>query len=247
MDGATRSELQDVVARALAEDVGDGDRTTLATIPAGARTRATMLQKEPGVLFGLDAAELVFRTLDARAEIERLAPEGVVDGCARPAAGRPARRPATPARCCRPSARRSTSCSVSAASRRRRRASPARSRGRARRSSTRARRRRACACSRRRRCAPAAGVNHRIGLCDELLVKNNHIDVAGGVAQATRAALGAYPDLPLEVECRDDRRDRRGARRRRDAAAARQHDPGRAARRRRARRRAGARSRPAAA
>ena len=33
MDGATRSELQDVVARALAEDVGDGDRTTLATIP----------------------------------------------------------------------------------------------------------------------------------------------------------------------------------------------------------------------
>ena len=47
------------------------------------------------------------------------------------------------------------------------------------------------------------GVNHRIGLWDEMLVKNNHIDVAGGVAQATRAALAAFPGVPLEVECRD--------------------------------------------
>jgi nicotinate-nucleotide pyrophosphorylase (carboxylating) len=48
------------------------------------------------------------------------------------------------------------------------------------------------------------GVNHRIGLWDEMLVKNNHIDVAGGVAQATRAALEAHPGVPLEVECRDE-------------------------------------------
>ena len=47
--------IGDLVARALAEDVGDGDVTTAATVPADARARATITQKAPGVVFGLDA------------------------------------------------------------------------------------------------------------------------------------------------------------------------------------------------
>ena len=54
----------DIVARALAEDIGSGDVTTLATVSEGARARALVAQKAPGVIFGLDAAEATFRALD---------------------------------------------------------------------------------------------------------------------------------------------------------------------------------------
>src|SRR5689334_20586945 len=47
--------LQEVVARALAEDLGAGDVTTDATVPAEARARARIVQKEPGVAFGFAA------------------------------------------------------------------------------------------------------------------------------------------------------------------------------------------------
>src|SRR6185312_10825780 len=70
------SFVADVVARALAEDAGSGDVTTQATVPQGARATATITQKAPGVVFGLDAAEEAFRQADADAVVERLAPEG---------------------------------------------------------------------------------------------------------------------------------------------------------------------------
>ena len=69
-------ELRDLVARALAEDVGAGDLTTRAVVPEGARARATITQKAPGVISGLDVAAAVFRRLDPDARIERLGPEG---------------------------------------------------------------------------------------------------------------------------------------------------------------------------
>jgi len=49
----------------LAEDVGDGDVTTEAVVPAGARLEATLLLKERGVACGLEVAEAVFRELDS--------------------------------------------------------------------------------------------------------------------------------------------------------------------------------------
>ena len=201
MDAATRSELQDVVARALAEDVGDGDRTTLATIPAGARTRATMLQKEPGVLFGIDAAELVFRTLDAEVAVERLAPEGAWTD----AAGLPlavlrvegdARAVLSAERTALNLVQRLSGVATQTA-RFARAIEGTEARILDTRKTTPGLRLLEKAAVR-----AGGGVNHRIGLWDELLIKNNHIDVAGGVAQATRAAIEAYPDLPLEVECR---------------------------------------------
>jgi nicotinate-nucleotide pyrophosphorylase (carboxylating) len=45
------------------------------------------------------------------------------------------------------------------------------------------------------------GVNHRMGLGDAALVKDNHVAAAGGVAAAIEAVRGAAPGLPLEVEC----------------------------------------------
>ncbi|GAA1994646.1 hypothetical protein GCM10009799_21010 [Nocardiopsis rhodophaea] len=44
------------------------------------------------------------------------------------------------------------------------------------------------------------GVNHRFGLCDAALIKDNHVLAAGGVAEAVRAVRAVYPDVPLEVE-----------------------------------------------
>ena len=45
------------------------------------------------------------------------------------------------------------------------------------------------------------GVNHRAGLYDMVLVKENHATLAGGVGAAVRAARAAFPDLAIEVEC----------------------------------------------
>lgn len=47
------------------------------------------------------------------------------------------------------------------------------------------------------------GANHRIGLFDQILIKENHAEMAGGVAAAVTAAHAHRPDLPLEVECQD--------------------------------------------
>ena len=58
------SELEALVARALAEDVGAGDVTAQACVPTGMRARATIVQKQAGVIFGLGPALLCFRALD---------------------------------------------------------------------------------------------------------------------------------------------------------------------------------------
>ncbi len=47
------------------------------------------------------------------------------------------------------------------------------------------------------------GLNHRMGLGDAALIKDNHVAAAGGVAEAIKAVRAAAPDLPLEVECDD--------------------------------------------
>src|ERR1700675_3311778 len=63
--GARAVELTGFDVRAfLAEDVGDGDLTTLAVIPEDARLDASLLLKERGVVCGLDVAQSVFRELD---------------------------------------------------------------------------------------------------------------------------------------------------------------------------------------
>ena len=69
-------DLTALVSRALAEDVGGGDVTTTATVPETAAARALITQKQAGVIFGLEVAELVFAQLDPEMRFERLVREG---------------------------------------------------------------------------------------------------------------------------------------------------------------------------
>ncbi|HWB68455.1 MAG TPA: carboxylating nicotinate-nucleotide diphosphorylase, partial [Solirubrobacterales bacterium] len=51
--------------------------------------------------------------------------------------------------------------------------------------------------------AAGGGRNHRMGLYDAILIKENHIALAGGVAKAVHAARAAHPELAVEIECGD--------------------------------------------
>jgi nicotinate-nucleotide pyrophosphorylase (carboxylating) len=68
--------VAEIISLALSEDIGRGDITTDATVPAEAEARAVILQKAPGVLCGLPVVEAVFAALDPRVHIERTAEEG---------------------------------------------------------------------------------------------------------------------------------------------------------------------------
>jgi nicotinate-nucleotide pyrophosphorylase (carboxylating) len=188
-----------LVERALAEDLGDGDATAVATVPADARARAVVVQKAPGVVYGIGYAEAAFLTLDPGARFRAESPEGVwhepgglvlsVRGNARALLG--AERTALnflgrlsgvatlTARCVREVE--GTGARILDT----RKTTPG-----------------------LRMAEKAAvyfggGTNHRIGLFDEILIKENHAAAAGGVGEAVRRAAAARPDLPVEVEVRD--------------------------------------------
>ena len=78
-DGRARTQPLDLtrdIAAWLAEDIGDGDRTTDAVVPSDAACRADILLKEPGVVCGLDLVRQVFRSLDPRVSFEAIAADG---------------------------------------------------------------------------------------------------------------------------------------------------------------------------
>ena len=56
--------IEQIIENALAEDIGDGDHTSVATIPEGAMGRAQLLVKEEGILCGVPVAEQVFHQVD---------------------------------------------------------------------------------------------------------------------------------------------------------------------------------------
>ena len=190
--------LDELVARALAEDLGAGDATAQATVPAQALAVARIRQKAAGVVYGLDLAERAFAALDPGAVCARAVEEGVwreegpvleVRGHARALLG--AERTALnflgrlsgvatlTARCVREiegtGARildtRKTTPGLRMAE----------------------------------KAAVYAGgaTNHSIGLFDEILIKENHAAATGGVGEAVRRARAARPELPVEVEVRD--------------------------------------------
>jgi nicotinate-nucleotide pyrophosphorylase (carboxylating) len=190
-------ELTAVVSAALREDLGTGDVTTQATVPESARAVATITQKAPGIVFGLDAAEAAFAQLDPEVTLKRLGHEGVwrdppapvmrATGNARAllAAERTALNflarlsgvATLTARCVE--AIEGTGAQILDT----RKTTPG--------------------LRELEKAAVAAGggMNHRAGLHDMVLIKENHAAMAGGVGAAVRAARAAWPDLPLEVEC----------------------------------------------
>lgn len=70
------ADVQAIIRLALAEDIGRGDITTESTVSSGATATAEILQKAPGVLCGLPVVEAVFAAIDPRVQIERLIDEG---------------------------------------------------------------------------------------------------------------------------------------------------------------------------
>ena len=191
-------DLDAIVRRALDEDVGAGDVTTAATVPAGARARARITQKRPGVVFGLDAAKAVFRALDPDVEVERLAREGkwreggpVLAIAGGAAALLTAERTALNFLQRLSGVATLTARYVAAVAGTGARVLDTRKTTPGLRALEKA------------AVVAGGGTNHRAGLYDAILIKENHAAMAGGVGAAVEAARTAAPGLPLEVECRD--------------------------------------------
>jgi len=196
-------ELTALVERALAEDVGTGDVTTLATVAADTRAVASITQKAPGAIYGLDAAEAAFRALDPDARTERLVDEGVwrEDGGLVLAIDANAGALLTAERTALNFLAHLSGVATMAA----RAARAVAGTG-------------AIVLDTRKttpglraleKAAVAAGgaSNHRAGLYDAILIKENHIAAAGGITAAIERARAAAPQLAptLEVEVRDER------------------------------------------
>ena len=198
MDQATRRELDHLVAAALAEDVGDGDRTAAATIPPASRAAGLITQKQAGVIFGLEAAEAVFAALDPAIEFEPLTDEGrwreqgpvlslrgnaaaIVSG-ERSALNLLAHlRGVATAAARYVEAVEGTGAQILDT----RKTTPG------------------MRLLEKAAVVAGGGANHRIGLWDAYLIKENHIEMAGGIAAAVAGARAADAKLPLEVECCD--------------------------------------------
>lgn len=71
-----QEEIDRIITNALREDVGDGDHSSLACIPADAMGRAKLLVKDKGILAGVEFARQVFEAVDPKCEMEVLLPDG---------------------------------------------------------------------------------------------------------------------------------------------------------------------------
>jgi nicotinate-nucleotide pyrophosphorylase (carboxylating) len=195
----TAEEMRELVARALAEDLGDGDVTGEATVPAERTATARIVQKAPGVVFGLD---LVVETMAQTGveEVETLLAEGgwnqevpievlTARGTARSILA--AERTALNFLGHLSGVATLTARYVEAVA------------------GTEAKildtRKTTPGLRKLEKAAVAAGggTNHRMGLFDAFLIKENHIAAAGSIARAVYAARKAHPELPVEVEVRN--------------------------------------------
>jgi nicotinate-nucleotide pyrophosphorylase (carboxylating) len=189
--------LARVIETALAEDVGSGDLTTDAIVPAGAIARARLLLQEPGVVAGIPIAAAVFRALDRDVRVRAVRPEGslVADAPARVAEIEgPARALLTGERVALNLVARL--CGIATLTRRyvdlvadthatildTRKTTPG----------LRALEKYAVRCG--------GGANHRMGLDDAILIKDNHVRIAGGIAPALAAVRATGSTLSVEIE-----------------------------------------------
>lgn len=183
------------VARALAEDLGSGD-VTGELIPADRDAHATLTAKEPGVLAGRDWFDQSFRALDpdvsiawSRNDGERfLAGERLASLHGRARALLAAERTAL-------NFLQTLSATATATAEAVARLAGLRTRVLDTRKTLPGLRH-----AQKYAVRVGGGVNHRMGLYDQYLVKENHIAAAGGIAPACGAARAARPDLLLEVE-----------------------------------------------
>lgn len=190
--------LDELVRRALAEDGAGADITTLSTVPAEQQARGTILTRQDGVIAGLAVATETFRLCDTRIDVRLLVEDG-----ARVQAGQELVQLSGPARSLLSAervalnflGRLSGIASLTA------RCVSAIEGSRARILDT-------------RKTTPGlralekeavrlgGGHNHRFGLNDGVLIKDNHIKAAGGITRAIQAARRQAPHLlKIEIEC----------------------------------------------
>jgi nicotinate-nucleotide pyrophosphorylase (carboxylating) len=188
--------LERLAYAALAEDVGEGDVTTEATVDAGAAGSALLLIREPGIVCGLAIAEAVFRALDSEIRFEMLFDEGsnVDAGSAVALVSGPLRAILTGERTALNFFGRLSGIATltksyvdaiegtGAAILDTRKTTPG----------LRVLEKHAVRCG--------GGRNHRFGLDDAVLIKDNHLRAAGSLGEAVARARAAT-DLPIEVEC----------------------------------------------
>jgi len=199
----TDEDVERIVETALAEDVGSGDRTTAALVPADARCRAELLLEEPGVVCGAHVAAAVFHAVDPSVRIDVLVADGTavtdVPAVIAELEG-PARAVLTGERVALNLLGRM--CGIASLTRRyvelvdgtratildTRKTTPG----------LRALEKHAVRCG--------GGANHRAGLYDAVLVKENHLRIAGGIAAAV-ASLNDTGGVEVEAETLDQVRD----------------------------------------
>jgi nicotinate-nucleotide pyrophosphorylase (carboxylating) len=195
-------DVDELVDRALAEDVGSGDITTAATVDERAAARALITQKAPGSIYGLAPAEAVFSRLDAEVRFERMAEEGQWREHGGPVLGvqGSARALLTGERTALNFLAHLSGVATIAA----RAAQAVQGTG----ATVLDTRKTTPGLRALEKAAVAAGgaSNYRVGLYDAILIKENHIAAAGGIAAAVQRARETAPELArtLEVEVRDE-------------------------------------------
>ena len=65
-------EIEKFIQNALIEDVGDGDHTSLASIPSDAVSQAHLLVKDNGIIAGIELAKMIFKEVDSSLKIEQI-------------------------------------------------------------------------------------------------------------------------------------------------------------------------------
>jgi nicotinate-nucleotide pyrophosphorylase (carboxylating) len=186
-----------VIAAVLAEDVGAGDLTTDAIVPQERTAVAEIVVREPGVVCGLAEATAVFRELDPQIVVEASVEDGAPVDRVPFAAARltgSARAILTGERTALNLLQRMSG--IATATRHYVQAVDGTG----------------CQILDTRKTAPGlraldkravrmgGGTNHRAGLDDAVLIKDNHIAIAGGIAAAVAAVRAARPGTPVEVE-----------------------------------------------
>lgn len=196
-------DLHKFIRLALAEDIGDGDHTSLATIPADAAKRARLLVKEAGILAGVDVALAIFSEVDPALQVEVLMQDGA---SIKP--GDVALTVAGNARSILTAERLVLNCMqrMSGIATHTRQLVDLLEGTRAQLLDTRKTTPNFRICE---KLATKIGgaVNHRFGLYDMILIKDNHVDYAGGIEAAITKAVNYLTEtgrkLRIEIETRN--------------------------------------------
>lgn len=201
----TRDQLiDDLLELAFAEDIGDGDHTTLSTIPAGEMGRQHLLIKEEGILAGVEIARKVFDKFDPSLKMTVFINDGahvkpgdiafVVEG--------PVRSLLQTERIMLNIMQRMSGIATTTA-KYQERLKGLKTKVLDTRKTTPGMR-----MLEKEAVAIGGGCNHRIGLFDMILIKDNHVDFAGGIPNAVKAARdyckASGRNLKIEVEVRND-------------------------------------------